>query len=291
MAVVYPRLYIQDLALGLYSGVSSSTDSDDISSKCVVDGDPNSLWLPSSDPAIIIVTFESALCIRGFAISNHNIPIGAMISVHGLYSSSWHEFYEYTQTVTEDDFLIDFGTDQTAAEQVRVVILGAGAGLMIGEISILGDYGYNAAGQLVHGQGFGIIELGGANVGGVNRQLSVRGDTGVASVVATNGFTQYQRLGSVTERFVLPLSLLRASRDLEMWQLWNAYCPRRRGTFANPGFTKGIWFTSNDYDVSTPSARYCVGCPDDPLEYTITHLGPRAEGHLTLQTLPREPVA
>lgn len=288
--MAYPRIYTCDLARARYSSVSSDIDIATLSAQNAVDGDPNTLWEPGVTGTTWKVTLASELKIRAIGISNHNL-VGAYVSVYVMHEGAPSLALDATLVATPEDLLLDLGTSSETCTAVWVVVTDAAAVIKVGCISVLGDYGYSSTGVLTEGGGYGIIELGGDGVGGVLRPLPVGGDAGVSVVNSPSGFSQYQLLGSISETFVLPFALLRAARDYELWRLFAAYYPRRRNAYSNPGFSRGVWLTSDEYSTDTQIARYCVGVPDQPLSYQIDHAGSRGSGSLFLRTLPRESVA
>jgi hypothetical protein len=285
-----PKVYTVDLAYKRYSSVSASPDSASLSAQNLVDGDPNSTFEPGASTTEVRIIHASSLRIRGYGIANHNL-LGGVVSVHVIYDGGQHEIDIYRPVVTSEDFLVDWGAPQVAATETHLVIQSTGADIQIGCLSIIADYGYNAAGELVEGEGFGIIEFGGDDAGGMPRPLPVGGDSGVRVLRSANGFPQFQRLGSPVQSFVLPFELMRVARDYELWRLWNAYYPMRRGAFANLGFAGRVWYTSDDYTLDAPMDRYCVGMPDSQPRYQIDYAGSRSSGSLYLETLPRDSVA
>ncbi len=288
--MAYPRLYTCDLARGRCSSAMSDIDSLDKSAQNAVDGDPNSIWAPGTGATTFGVTLDAPRKIRAFAFANHNLA-GCFITLLGVYNGSGIVLRVPTVVPTCEDFLVDLETSTPLLTAAWVTVTGADPTIRVGCISVLGDYGYNSAGQIIEGGGYGIIELGGDDVGGVSYPLPVGGDTGVVAVTSANGFPQYQRLAGVSQSLVIPFDLMRAARDYDLWRLFQAYYPQRRGVFANPGFTRGVWYTSDDYSTDAPTARYCVGDPSRPLAYQIDQAGSRASGSLVLQTIPRDPVS
>ena len=287
--MAYPTLYVCDFARAKYSAVSSIPDNSSLSAQNTVDGDPNSLWIPGDTSAQWLCVLPVARVVLGIAISNHNLK-GALISVKCSYNNSWYDTAITDEMVdTDEDLLYRFACPVPAAGTVRIDLSdGQNGNIKVGCISVLGDYGYSAAGVLTQGGGFGIIEIGGADSGHVMYPLSVAGDAGISAVVSSGGFTQFQRMGGSTEMIVLPMGLMRASRDYEMSRLFNAYYPRTKGEFSNPGFSKGCWLTSDEYSTDAPTVRYCVGVPSAPLRYQVDAAGSRSSGELVLRTLARD---
>ena len=284
-----PKIYACDLAHKRYSSITATPTDASLSEQNLVDGDPNSLFEPGDTLTSVRIVLPSKLMIRGYGLANHNL-LGGVISLRGIYDSTMYEFDTYRPVTTCEDFVVDLGV-QPAADEIDLLVESPTDDIQIGCISILADYGYNAAGELVEGEGFGILEFGGDDAGGMPRPLPVGGDSGVRVLTSANGWPQFQRLGSPVESFVLPFELMRAARDYELWRLWNAYYPRRRGVYSNPGFSRGVWYTADDWALETPEARYCVGRPDQQPRYQIDHAGSRSSGSLFLQTLPRDSVA
>ena len=291
MPAVYPKLYTCDLARGRPSSIVSDPDAIDLTAQNLADGDPNSLWNPGATAAVVTITLAGARFIRGYAISNHNL-LGAEISVEAFYAGIFHGLDLYRVVETPDDFLHDFTEEwPSACTQMRFSFRYCTANILVGCLSIIADYGYDESGVLVHGTGYGIIELGGDDVGRIRRDLPVSFDSGIRALQSGNGFTQFQQIGSPFEIFTLPLSRLRASRGGEMWRLANVYSPRRRGEFTNKGFGKGVWFTDDTHSVTARSAKYCVGEPSAPFNYNIDTPGARSSSDLVLRTPAREAVS
>ena len=268
----------------------------------LLDGDPASIAvLPVNESGYLILSVDLAaqtggFVITGIGIANHNL-VGSYINVEGLWDNVYHDLAHSFRPTTPDDFVIptdrlclDHGTLQ-AATSIRLTIATTEETVTMGCLCLLADYGYNAAGVLTENGGFGTIALGGANMGGLQRPLPVAGDSGVRAVVSANGFIQYQQIAAPVQILTIPLSLMRAGSDLEMWRLWNAYYPTRRDMFCNPGFAKGVWYTSDEWSAALHAGKMCVGDPGAPLAYQIDYAGGRASGGLQLRTLARESVA
>ena len=283
--MAYPRLYTCDLARGRYSSVSSIPDSA-YSSQNAVDGDPNSLWVPGAVSSDWGVYLAGARTVRAFALVNHNL-VGATVSLH-VYHDGILEMITAQLPITSDPFLVDLVTPTTASTLAVLKVIGASSNIKVGCIYILGDYGYDSDGVLAADGGYGIIELGRSASGGITRPLPVGGDTGVRVVRSSNGFPQFQQISAPSDVLTLPFELMRSSLDMELWRLWHAYYPRTRGEFSNPGFSKGVWFTSDEYSVDARLAMYCVG---ESLGYQVDQAGSRSSGALTLRAIPRDIVS
>ena len=281
----YHKLYTHDLARSAYTAVSSVPDAVTLSAKNAVDGDPNSIWEPGATAASWTHNHGSARVVNGYAIANHNL-LGGTISFQ-LFIGYWWTADNVRSVVTPEDFLIDLGPLNPAATATRLVVTGP-SNIKVGCISILTDYAYTAAGVLATGNGGAILSLGGD--GGVGFPIPGAGDPGIVGMQGANKFMQLQRMAPSSMDFVLNLGQMKAGLNEPFWRVWNAYYPRRSDMYSNPGFSKCVWYVSDEWSLSTPQAAYCVGSPATPLQRQVDRPGGRATASLHLLTLARDSV-
>jgi hypothetical protein len=284
-----PKLFVHDLARGYYGQVSSVPDVA-LSAKNAVDGDPASIYAPGAASAVWTLDMGGSSTVRGYALANHNlIPGSGTVKFEGWNGSAWVTIDNTRTVATSRDLGIEV-TPVGSCMKWRLSFTNGATAIKIGCISILTDYGYNAAGVLTSGSGLGAVAL--EDEGGLELPISsVSRSTGIVGLGGPTGFRQLQRVGFPDEVISITIAWMKGALDSAGWKIWNAYYPPRADQYCNTLFFRGAWLFTDEWSLAVPNAYYVTGIPEDPMAKQVAAEGGRIWIHLSMRVIPREPVA
>lgn len=283
-----PTLYVQDRMRGQYSYVQSATTGF-ATAQNALDGDVANRWAPGATSANFIWGSGGPFTPIGYAFANHNLS-GATIAV------SWADTAGGTYTQVDSitvgsnrDFL---RTDALASSKKywKFAISGASANILVGEISLLTDYGTDSSGAAANGENYAVLLLANEATLGIKRPIG-RGILPATSDLETaGGFVHRARYGSGSEYWRLNFELMRGAgaggTDYEWWKIQDSYNQATDGMATNPNWYKGVWLTLDEWNNDTAREAYYL-VPAGPLEWEITHAGGRVSASILFRTPTR----
>jgi hypothetical protein len=280
------KLWTKDVARGRYTSLNQSQGA--ATAVNTVDGNPSTLWYPLTAQATWQIDLGANYYIAGAGVANHNLSGGTISLVHSANGTTGWTSLGAKSVATGEDVLIGM-TTPVLDRYWRVVCdnsAGSGAQVVVGIISLLIDYGRNAANVLQTSGGFGVLALG--NEGGVRRQIGRSVIAPVGAVDTVGGAAVQQISSAPFETIVLQCVGMRTGADLEWWRVRRSFKDPGSSTTdptANPGWAKGLWYTGDEHvmDAASP-ALYCE--PMDDLQDPIEKPGGRVAGVISLRQRP-----
>ena len=275
-------LYLCDLFFGFPDNVHSSSTGYSTAPK-VLNGDPTDLWQPGATTASIIIGTTGAYTVKAFGVAGHNLKGRNVEIFHGAAATGpWGSFGSLTGIPTPDAFLVTCGSG-ASNNWFKLTFSGGATAIEIGVISLLGNYGYDADGDLNVAAG-GIIQLKNEASQGVPLPIGRGLMTAESRTYTPGNIPQVISNGQACQRFDLSVDVLRGGDDYEWWRVVRSYEEKRNYRWTNRGWHKGVWLTTDQYTVAMPRAYYCI--PEAPPAWAVTRKGGRITGQLSLVALP-----
>lgn len=279
-----PYIWACDLCRGQYGYVHSSTTGY-ASSYNAIDGNPNNRWAPGSTTPSFIWGTGATYNYLALGLAGHNLPSSSTVTVSfsTTATGSYTTIGSFT-TSGPEDVVWPFTT--TGARHWIKVAFSSSANVTVGEISLLADYGYSAAGVLTEAGNYGKLALANEVAQGLRYPIGRSANGAVASVATAGGAIVDQRIGRGVQTWDLSLGQMRGADDTELWKIVQSYDYPTATLYTNPNWQKGVWLTDDQWDGGTTKrAWYCK--PEGGIVWQPDMPGGRASATIRLRTYGR----